>query len=309
MKRFLVLTLLLISGCTGDVVHQTPFEATKEPKVYFCPKDNCTARLVELIEQFASADCALYNLQSKEIIEALGKKQSRLIIDDIYANKKLNLNYISDDGKQITHNKFCVFDARTVWTGSFNPTEEVDNNNVVVIQSRYLAANYEQEFDEMWNRVFGGGKKTENPMIVINGKMVENYFCPEDSCKAHVLENLARAKSSIRFMVFSLTDKEIAQMIVEKSRNGLRVQGIMEKQRINMKYEQYKYLNSSGVEVKPDKNKHLMHNKVFIIDNETVITGSYNPTQSGNERNDENILIIHDREIAKQYVEEFERLW
>jgi len=52
-----------------------------------------------------------------------------------------------------------------------------------------------------------------------------------------------------------------------------------------------------------------MHHKVFIIDNETVATGSYNPTESGNSRNDENLLIIHDKEIASAYLEEFQRIF
>ena len=48
---------------------------------------------------------------------------------------------------------------------------------------------------------------------------------------------------------------------------------------------------------------------MFIIDNETVVTGSFNPTLSGDTRNDENILIIHDKEIAKEFLEEFENMF
>ncbi|PIZ50622.1 hypothetical protein COY27_06455 [Candidatus Woesearchaeota archaeon CG_4_10_14_0_2_um_filter_33_13] len=48
-----------------------------------------------------------------------------------------------------------------------------------------------------------------------------------------------------------------------------------------------------------------MHHKVFIIDNRTVITGSYNPTGGGDKSNDENILIVEDEEIAGRFVEEF----
>ena len=64
-----------------------------------------------------------------------------------------------------------------------------------------------------------------------------------------------------------------------------------------------------GIDAKKDKNKKNMHHKVFIIDNETVITGSYNPTGSGNYRNDENLIIIRNKDIAKGFVEEFEFLW
>jgi len=51
-----------------------------------------------------------------------------------------------------------------------------------------------------------------------------------------------------------------------------------------------------------------MHHKVWIIDGKTVITGSFNPTKAGNEKNDENLVIIHDKEIAGQYLEEFKRI-
>ncbi|HDJ96691.1 MAG TPA: phospholipase, partial [Candidatus Aenigmarchaeota archaeon] len=48
--------------------------------------------------------------------------------------------------------------------------------------------------------------------------------------------------------------------------------------------------------------------KFFIIDNETVITGSANPTKAGYKRNDENLLIIHNKDLAKIYAKEFEEL-
>ena len=54
--------------------------------------------------------------------------------------------------------------------------------------------------------------------------------------------------------------------------------------------------------------QHILHHKVFIIDNATVILGSYNPTAAANTKNDENIIITHDETIAQRFVEEFERL-
>ena len=52
-----------------------------------------------------------------------------------------------------------------------------------------------------------------------------------------------------------------------------------------------------------------MHHKVFIIDGETVITGSYNFSRSAEERNDENTLIIHSPTVAAQFQAEFERVF
>ena len=52
-----------------------------------------------------------------------------------------------------------------------------------------------------------------------------------------------------------------------------------------------------------------MHHKVFIIDNETVITGSMNPTGNGDKYNDENILIIRNKEITGRFLQEFANVY
>ena len=49
-----------------------------------------------------------------------------------------------------------------------------------------------------------------------------------------------------------------------------------------------------------------MHHKTFIIGDNVVITGSYNPSASGTGKNDENIVIISSEEIAGEYLEEFD---
>ena len=52
-----------------------------------------------------------------------------------------------------------------------------------------------------------------------------------------------------------------------------------------------------------------MHHKVFVIDNQSVVTGSFNPTLSADTKNDENLLIMHDEKIAKAFLGEFYSLW
>jgi phosphatidylserine/phosphatidylglycerophosphate/cardiolipin synthase-like enzyme len=109
-------------------------------------------------------------------------------------------------------------------------------------------------------------------------------------------------------MVFSFTDFDIANKLVEKSKKELDVRGVLESKRVNMQYNQYRNL-APYIEITKDTNQYTMHHKVFIIDNQTVITGSYNPTKAGNTKNDENILIIHNKNIAEKYLEEFENLF
>ena len=52
-----------------------------------------------------------------------------------------------------------------------------------------------------------------------------------------------------------------------------------------------------------------MHHKVIIIDRSIVITGSYNFSASAEERNDENVVIIYNADIAAQYMEEFQKVY
>ena len=139
-----------------------------------------------------------------------------------------------------------------------------------------------------------------------NNIQLTTYFCPGDDCKEHVIDTLNQAEESIYFMTFSFTDEEIADVILFKN---IETKGIFETFQAGSQYSQYQRLKDFGIDVKKDKNKKNMHHKVFIIDKKTVITGSYNPTGSGNYNNDENILIIHNKEVANQFLEEFNLLW
>ena len=159
----------------------------------------------------------------------------------------------------------------------------------------------------MWSGKFGKGSQVKYPKIQYGDILIENYFCPEDQCQKHVLEQLINAQNSIYFLLFDLTDKTLASKLIEKK--NLDVRGVVEKQRVTMQYHQYNYLKQNGVNVKVDSNKYLLHDKTWIIDNETVIIGSYNPTGAGNTKNDENILIIHSPELAKIFLKRFDSIY
>ena len=75
-------------------------------------------------------------------------------------------------------------------------------------------------------------------------------------------------------------------------------------------YQGGEYLNmlEAGIDVLLDGNPKSMHHKVIIIDDEIVVTGSYNFSKSAKTRNDENTLILFDREIAGEFENELTRV-
>jgi len=284
-------------------------------QVYFCPHEDCETALVSFISSAQqSIHCALYDIGLASIQQILLEKSKvidvRVVTDSDYL-KKFNYSFVKQDSYGLMHNKFCVIDGVKVSGGSMNPTNNdahKNNNNLLLINSKLLAQNYEDEFEEMWNGTFKKGDLVKNPQISIGNISLENYFCPDDQCADHVKEELKKARKSIHFMTFSFTHKGIANIILLRHLEGVEVKGVMEVKQIS-KYSVYNTLNYQLETVLKDGNKYNLHHKVFIIDGETVVTGSFNPTDGGDKRNDENILIIHDTEIAGKYETEFEYVW
>ncbi|MBI2133165.1 hypothetical protein HYU11_00625 [Candidatus Woesearchaeota archaeon] len=308
MKRLLlplIIIALLIAflvakpAFTGEVVLSEP---SFRYRVLFCDKVNCTGELKDLISNSSDVDCAMYNFDPGFLDDDV---KMRIVTDDGY---KGDLPGIVKDGKSgLMHNKFCIFNSKSVITGSFNPSSSRrDRNNMIFIESGLLARNYEDEFNELWNGNFGNGSRNRNPVVVLGQARVENYFCPEDDCSGQVISNIQKANSSILFMAYSFTHRGIANSLMVANVQGKDIRGVIDSSSDKAVYED---LKAQKIDVRVDSVKGLMHHKVFIIDNTTVITGSFNPTNSGDKRNDENILVIHDRDVASEYLEEFDSFW
>jgi len=324
MKKRIILAMLLLvfltscsgSMLTGNVVREVPHEDEKSIDVFFCPRDNCTEQLVEVIESAEnSVHCAFFDLDLEPVINVLSWKSAsidvKLVVDNQYYGELDYLGFArKDTTSQYMHNKFCIIDDKTITTGSFNPTYNgayKNNNNLIIIKSVYLAENYESEFTELWGGIFGRGGKVKSPIIFLSGTEVESYFCPEDSCADKIIGELREAEESIYFMTFSFTHRPVANQLILAKERGIDVKGVFEKTQ-KSKYSVFELLDFQGINVTWDSNPGKLHHKVFIIDSETVITGSMNPSKNGDENNDENVLIVHDEEIAGMFMREFDIL-
>jgi len=82
--------------------------------------------------------------------------------------------------------------------------------------SRQIAADYTNEFEQMFGGRFGTAKSsaTPYPQVRLGSINVEVYFSPEDGVAKYVLQRLNAAKRSIHFMTFSYTSSAIADAMV-----------------------------------------------------------------------------------------------
>jgi phosphatidylserine/phosphatidylglycerophosphate/cardiolipin synthase-like enzyme len=277
-----------------------------------------------------SVDLAAFDLDIPEVTDALIRaKQRGLAVRVIVDSENLETPEVSeetgrlqsagipvhfDDREPFMHNKFIVVDEGVAWTGSWNVTSNDtfrNNNNMLRFSNDLIAADYTREFNQMFEGQFGTRKTsgTPHPRVQVGAANIEIYFSPEDGIAKHVVQRLQNATTNIRFMTFSYTADDIANAMIAKAKAGLVVQGVFERQNAAGTGSEYAKLKSGGVDVLHDGNCYILHHKVIIIDDRTVITGSYNFTGSAERDNDENLMIIDDPAIARSYLDEFNRTY
>jgi phosphatidylserine/phosphatidylglycerophosphate/cardiolipin synthase-like enzyme len=274
-----------------------------------------------------SVDMAVYSINLWSIRDALLDAfhrglQVRIVMesDNITDDVPLELqaggiSILGDRRESLMHNKFVILDRQDVWTGSMNFTvgsSYYDNNNFVHLRSSEIADNYLTEFNEMYVQdMFGRDviTSTPHPQVLIGGSQIEVYFSPDDGVAGHIVDLINEAQESIYFMAYSFTSDDIGLAIISRSENGILVVGVMDDSQVRSNTgTEFDRFIQAGLKVYKDGNSGLMHNKVIIIDRKIVITGSYNFSRNAEINNDENVIVIHNPEIAKKYIQEFEKI-
>jgi len=229
---------------------------------------------------------------------------------------KAGIPIVGDNRDGLMHDKFMVIDRSEVWMGSMNFTDSGaydDNNNLFRIHSTKMAENYTREFEEMFNdNRFGPDvvAETPNPTLTIDGTEVDTYFSPDDGVLNALAPLLSSAEESIYFLAYSFTSNQLGDIVREKAQAGLTVQSVMESEQVaSNQGTEYDPFKQAGLMVRLDGNEGLMHHKVFVIDGKIVAFGSYNFSQSAEEKNDENLIIVYSEPIAQQFIQEFMRVW
>jgi len=213
----------------------------------------------------------------------------------------------------LMHNKFMIMDGITVWLGSMNYTVNGvyrNNNNAISLRSVRAVEVYQAEFNEMFeNQDFGiRSDPTNTGNFTQSGVPIQVYFASENNVISVLLNEITNAQSTIRFMTFSFTRDDLGLALLAEADTGVDVQGVFETVGSETSFSEFPRLHCAGLDVRQDGNNGILHHKVFIIDEATVITGSFNYSNNAVESNDENVLIIRDADIAALYTDEFLRV-
>jgi len=274
-----------------------------------------------------SIDVAAYSISLNSVRQALIRAHDRgvtvrVVMESSNMDRsdpqimiEAGIPIFGDNRDGLMHDKFMVIDKSEVWMGSMNFTDSGtydDNNNLMRIRSTKIAENYTVEFEEMFNDdMFGPDvvPETPNPTVTIDDTRIDIFFSPDDGILKSLVPLLESAQESIYFLAYSFTSNQLGDIVRERAAAELSVAGVMDDEQVRSNQgTEFDPFRQAELDVRMDGIDGLMHHKVFIVDEKIVVLGSYNFSQNAEERNDENIIIIYNDVIARQFMLEFQRV-
>ena len=136
---------------------------------------------------------------------------------------------------------------------------------------------------------------------------VEVFFSPNGGATEAVVHEIGKARKEVLVQAYSFTSKPIAKALLDATKRGVKVSVVLDKSQRTQKYSGATFLVNVGIPVYIDSQHAIAHNKIIIIDRNTMITGSFNFTKAAEEKNAENLLVIKgNAQLVERYLTNFE---
>ena len=143
--------------------------------------------------------------------------------------------------------------------------------------------------------------------LILKNTPVQVYFSPKGGCTEAIVSAIEKSKSEILVQAYSFISTPIAKALLQAHKKGVHVEAVLDRSQRSEKYTSATYLSNGGIPTFIDSRHAIAHNKIMIIDRETVITGSFNFTKAAEDKNAENLLIIKSKELAETYLDNYQQ--
>jgi phosphatidylserine/phosphatidylglycerophosphate/cardiolipin synthase-like enzyme len=248
---------------------------------------------------------SIYSLTDDGIISALKQRAEDgvkvLIVADAVATQdaqsKLGdkVELVQRRQKGLMHNKLLAIDHEMSWIGSANLTRDsltLHANIVIGIASPSIAKAIEDKTISLATK----GRKIEPLMISTPQQSLELCFLQDDPKALHkVLTQLRGAQKSIKVAMFTFTHPALIDALIEAHKRGIDVDVVIDNDSARKTSSlAYKRFVHEKVPVAISRRAGLLHEKMAIIDDKTLIMGSANWTRAAFTQNSENIVILQD---------------
>lgn len=128
------------------------------------------------------------------------------------------------------------------------------------------------------------------------------FFSPNGGAEAAIVRNIDSARHQILVQAYSFTSDQISSALLRARKRGCNVRIIFDRSQMSARASKLAQLCKQGIDVLIDVKSKIQHSKVILIDSAIVSTGSYNFSDSAEESNAENLLIINEPQLAVLYI-------
>lgn len=146
--------------------------------------------------------------------------------------------------------------------------------------------------------------------VIVGGKIVQKQEIKNNAhfinIQNQILTELDKAQVSISVAMAWFTNDTLFQKLMERQQQGIRVEMVIYNDGVNAKHG-IDFSQFDSVKIRSERGG-IMHDKFCIIDNQVVITGSYNWSDNAEFRNEENIAVIENPKLATEYSVKFREL-
>ena len=282
-------------------------------------------------------------LETRDAIYML-KNAGVAIMDDTFDTSQgsglMHHKFMVVDGKS-TIVSTANFTMSCVHGDFLAPDTRGNANSLVLVQSVEFAKIFTEEFSQLWGNGkrgnYGHNKTYRGPQTVsVRGIKLTVQFSPtsrryhwEESVNGLIASEIEKAQKSVKAALFVFSDQKISNAMEKRHNAGVQVGVMIER---NFAYRDYsEMLDMLGLQMRnarcayqPDNNPwknpasevgvpkltqgDSLHHKFGVIDNQVVVMGSQNWSDSANYTNDETLIVVEGKGIAEQYAQEYERL-
>ena len=149
--------------------------------------------------------------------------------------------------------------------------------------------------------------QSDNPDMTV--EVLGVYFTPPANAVAAIIKTIDASEREVLVQAYGFTHNAIAQALVRAHHRGVAVRVLLDDKSKNTNRYVIDVLTQAQMDVRYDGNHAIAHNKIMVVDESVVITGSFNFTNSAETRNAENFLILKSPELARQYKANWQSHW
>lgn len=136
----------------------------------------------------------------------------------------------------------------------------------------------------------------------------ETCFAPDEACTAKLIKFILSEKNSLDIAIFELTDRKIAEAIVEVAKKS-KVRMIVNRKLVKDEGPAYDLIKASPAEIRVGRQRGIMHDKFTVVDGKRLETGSFNYTYAAGNSNQENQIYLSTPSIVSRFNARFEQMW